>query len=54
MPVEIRELVIKMTVRPPEPDRQRPPEQRRDDEREQIITECVEQVLRVLQEQRER
>lgn len=54
MPVEIRELVIKLTVRPQEPDTQRPVEQRREDEHNALVAECVEQVMRILQEQRER
>jgi hypothetical protein len=54
MPIEIRELVIKMAVRPAAPDPQQPEGQRRESEREQLVAECVEQVLRALQEQRER
>jgi hypothetical protein len=54
LPVEIRELVIKLTVLPQEPDAQRPAAQRREDERNDIVAECVEQVMRILQEQRER
>jgi hypothetical protein len=54
MPIEIRELVIRVTVRPPEPDSQRSPSQRLDDERNELVAECVEQVMRILQEQRER
>lgn len=54
MPVEIRELVIKLTVRPQEPDPQRPAPQRREDERNEIVSECVEEVMRILREQRER
>ncbi|WP_158621695.1 DUF5908 family protein [Corallococcus aberystwythensis] len=54
MPVEIRELVIKLTVRPQEPDAQRPSAQRREDEHDDVVAECVEQVMRILQAQRER
>jgi len=54
MPVEIRELVIKLTVRPQEPDAQRPAPQRREDERNELVSECVEEVMRILREQRER
>jgi hypothetical protein len=53
MPVEIRELVIKATV-----EAQRAPETASGDAREQdveeIVTLCVEQVLEILRREKER
>lgn len=53
MPVEIRELVIRATV-----ESQRAPEsiasESRDQELEDIVSQCVEQVLEVLKREKER
>lgn len=53
MPVEVRELVIRATV-----DSQRAPEtiatETRDQEIDEIVTLCVEQVLEALKRDRER
>lgn len=54
MPVEIHELVIKVTVTPPERDEARSRTQQRDDEREELVAEAVEQVLRILERRQER
>ena len=54
MPVEIRELVIKVTVKPPDRDESRTAEQQKDDERQELVAEAVEQVLRVLETRQER
>jgi hypothetical protein len=54
MPVEIRELVVKVTVRPNEADRQRSAEQQDGDVGAELVQECVEQVLRALQQREER
>lgn len=53
MPVEIRELVIRATV-----ESQRAPEsiapESRDQELEDIVSQCVEQVLEALKREKER
>lgn len=53
MPVEIRELVIRATV-----ESQRAPEtiatEGRDQEVEEIVAQCVEQVLEALKREKER
>ena len=54
MPVEVRELVIRMAVRPDEPEGDAPPVARSRAGREELVAECVEQVLRILQERQER
>ena len=58
MPVEIRELVIRAVVAPagqsPAPPAASGSSQESDASREEIIAECVQQVLRVLQRAEER
>jgi len=55
MPVEIRELVIKAITTSEDGSSEQPPEcEMTPEEREAIIQECVRQVLRILQKQKER
>ena len=53
MPVEVTELVIKAVV-----DDQLSPDKKKTDsgksDKEEIITECVEQILEILKKERER
>lgn len=55
MPVEIRELVIRAVVRDGPAEGEEPPG-RADaaEERQRLVEECVEQVLKVLRRSRER
>ncbi len=53
MPIEIRELVVKATVRDRTSERQSGSRQRRSD-KEEIIRECVAQVLEILKLKKER
>ena len=53
MTVEIRELVIKATVRPPGDEKQAE-EQGVSAGRQEIIADCVEEVMRILREEKER
>lgn len=53
MPIEIRELVVKATVRDRASERQ-PGSRERRAEKEEIINECVEQVLEILKRKKER
>lgn len=54
MTVEVRELVIRMAVRPDASEDAPPSAERRAEERDDLVAECVEQVLRILQERQER
>jgi hypothetical protein len=54
VPVEIRKLVVRMIVQPAAQDEEPPPPEEVEEERQRLVTECVEQVLRILEEQRER
>lgn len=59
MPIEIRELNIKVNVNETNPNAQRtenPNERRqqRDASSDALVKECVEQLLRILQSQKER
>jgi hypothetical protein len=61
MPVEIRELIIRAvaTGKPTDAEQTQDPEgerpaQEASDDRKEIIEECVRQVLRILQQKRER
>lgn len=60
MPIEIKELHIKVTVNTPEgsgpqtPQPQRQPQGTTNADKDAIVAECVEQVLQILQEKRER
>jgi len=53
MAIEIKELVIRATVQPDEKGGQQQ-NKKNDNEKEEIISECVEQVLRVLERSRDR
>ena len=54
MAIEIKELVIRATVQSDEKGGQSQNKKQGDDEKDEIISECVEQVLRVLQRNRDR
>lgn len=54
MSVEVRELIVKVTVRAPARDDSRSNDQQVDDAREEIVAEAVEQVLRILDRRKER
>ena len=55
MPIEIRELHIRVAVEArPEPQRPGQSPRAGDAEREAMIAECVEQVLRILRSRKER
>ena len=52
MPIEIKELIVKITVADqPQPSS---PENNRRDEKEVIIAACVEQVMEILSKKQER
>jgi hypothetical protein len=51
MPVQVNEIVIRAVVEGREPQRQ---EGGQPQDREQIVSECVEQVLEILKNQQER
>ncbi len=53
MPIEIKELVIRATIDPKGEDR-KPSTQSTGGTRDEIIAECVEQVLAILAKQQER
>lgn len=53
MPIEIKELIIRATVESGEKE-QRPQEALSETRREELVAECVEQVLELLRQQRER
>lgn len=54
MPIEIREIVIKTTVGPNEAAQGPAAPMAKQEEREELIQECVEQVMEVLREKAER
>lgn len=54
MPVEIRELTIKTTVKSEQGERQSTMEKGGGRTNEELIAECVEQVLEILRKERER
>ena len=53
MPIEIRELIIKTTVEPNDQSQQTGG-QSGDEEKQQLIQECVDQVMETLKEKSER
>lgn len=53
MPIEIRELIIKASLSDRETERQSGSQEQRG-KKEEIIQECVEQVLEILKHKRER
>jgi hypothetical protein len=53
MPIEIRELVVKATVRDRTSEQQAGSSERRR-EKEEIIRECVDQVMEILKRKKER
>ena len=53
MPIEIRELIVKATVRDRASERQSGSGERRA-EKEEVIRECVEQVMEILKRKEER
>lgn len=56
MPVEIKELIIRATTtaEPREETPATPPERLSEADRHAIVQECVKQVLRILQKEKER
>lgn len=55
MPIEIRELVIRaVSTAPSDGSESAPPEQSASDQREEIVQECVRQVMRILKKNKER
>ena len=55
MPVEIKELVIRAVTTMEEQEVRKTPESREvAEEREEIIQECIKQVLKILQKKKER
>ena len=54
MPVEIRELVIRATVDDKKDVAKKPDSGGRQQPKQDLVAECVEQVLRILRRQRER
>ena len=54
MAIEIKELVIRATVESGDKSTQQQNKKQGDDEKDEIISECVEQVLRVLERSRDR
>jgi hypothetical protein len=55
MPIEIRELVIRATVeRGSEPEARSASARRPENERQDLVAECVEQVLQILRQEHER
>jgi hypothetical protein len=53
MPIEIRELVIRATVRD-DAGAAGAGDEVRGDEREALVAECIEQVMEILREEKER
>jgi hypothetical protein len=53
MPVEIRELIVRATVET-QPPEERAPAPMAEEQRQRLIGECVEQVLEILRQQKER
>jgi len=55
MPIEIKELIVKVvTANEPQPAERVPLRQRRQEETEHIIRECVERVLEVMKKEEQR
>jgi hypothetical protein len=58
MPIEIRELTIKVTVDQPNPQAQQPagntPAEGAKDDKDGVLSQCVEQVLSIIQNKKER
>ncbi len=54
MPIEIRELHIRVTVSPPPPETGTPSPSTPDVDTKALVAACVEQVLQVLRDQAER
>lgn len=54
MPVEIKELIVRVTVDPAVGGNAPPPPGQPSREREAVVAECVEQVLEILREKEER
>ena len=54
MTVEIRELVIRATVRPPDEQKQPEGQGGAPADRQEIVADCVEEVMRILREEKER
>ena len=57
MPIEIKELYVRFTVNAPDEAGSQIPQPRAEDHaanKEAIVAECVEQVLQILQEKKER
>jgi translation elongation factor EF-Tu-like GTPase len=54
MPIEIRELVIRATVEGGENPRQESAAKREQNDQQQIIEECIEQILKILDRKSER
>jgi hypothetical protein len=54
MPVHINEIVIRAVVGGDAGRQQRPPAENGRPDREQIVAECVEQVMALLEERQER
>lgn len=54
MPIEIKELVIRATVDSGGSGSKGPRKRKQAAEREEIVAECVEQVMRILRRQGER
>jgi hypothetical protein len=53
MPIEIRELVIRATVEPVEKEK-RPSGEAPEHARDELVAECVQQVLEILRQKSER
>ena len=53
MPIEIKELVIKATIVDKNKEKAEPPPQSKE-AKEEIIADCVEQVMEILRKQEER
>lgn len=53
MPIEIKELVIRATIEPGQPEK-RPAGAPAEQAREELVAECVEQVLEILRQKGER
>jgi len=54
MPVEIRELAIRTTLKSGDTEKQPTREKGKVEASEELIAECVEQVLEILRKERER
>lgn len=53
MPIEIKELIIRANVAPPQGEK-RPAAVSSEQDRAQLVAECVEQVMEILRKNRER